>query len=256
VFAEADGAYANTDLSRLLLDESGWRPWLDLDDAPGIWAESWTRLLEAVRTGSPGRDEGWYYEELDRTGRAASFNSLMEAQVRANAEEIATAYDWSPVEHVVDVGGGNGVLLRTLLAVHPHLRATLFDLPQVVERVDQAERLGVVAGDLFRDRLPSGDAYVLSQILHGWPDDGAAQILERCAQAGGNDVRILLLEGLLPDPPTADEASFDLFMLAVTGGRQRTLEDFRRLAESVGLSLQSSQLLSTGNSLVELSSAK
>jgi hypothetical protein len=250
VFAETDGAYANTDLSRLLLDESGWRPWLDLDDAPGIWAESWTRLLEAVRTGSPGRDEGWYYEELDRTGRAASFNTLMEAQVRANAEGVAIAYDWSTIEHVVDVGGGNGALLRILLAAHPHLGGTLFDLPQVVEKVDQTERLGVVAGDLFRDRLPSGDAYVLSQILHGWPDDGAVEILERCAQAGGDGVRILLVEGLLSDPPTADEASFDLFMLAGTGGRQRTLEDFRRLAESAGLALRSSHLLATGNSLV------
>jgi hypothetical protein len=111
--------------------------------------------------------------------------------------------------------------------------------------VNQAERLDVVAGDL-------GDTYVLSQILHGWPDDGAAQILERCVLAGADDVRILLVEGLLSESPTADEASFDLFMLALTGGRQRTLEDFRRLAESVGLSLRSSQRLATGNSLVEL----
>jgi hypothetical protein len=252
VFAEADGVYANTDLSRLLLDESGWRPWLDLDDAPGIWAESWIRLLEAVRTGSPGRDEGWYYEELERTGRAASFDALMEAQVRAKAAELATAYDWTPVEHVVDVGGGNGALLRILLAAHSHLRGTLFDQPQVVENVEQTERLDVVAGDLFRDALPSGDVYVLSQILHGWADGGAAQVLERCVLAGADDVRILVVEGLLSDPPTADEASFDLFMLAGTGGRQRALEDFRRLAEGAGLSVRSQQLLATGNSLVEL----
>ena len=53
-----DDAYANTEVSRLLMDEVGWRPWLDLDGAPGIWAGSWTRLLEAVRAGSPGRGEG------------------------------------------------------------------------------------------------------------------------------------------------------------------------------------------------------
>ena len=77
VFAEASGTYANTELSLLLLDNAGRRPWFDLDGAPGLWAESWTRLLGAVRTGSPGRDEGWYYEELSRTGRAASFDGLM-----------------------------------------------------------------------------------------------------------------------------------------------------------------------------------
>src|SRR6187401_1967059 len=64
IFVEEDGAYANTELSRLLLAEVGWRPWLDLDDAPGLWAGSWTRLLEAVRTGSSGRDEDSYYAEL------------------------------------------------------------------------------------------------------------------------------------------------------------------------------------------------
>lgn len=252
VFAEEEGAYANTTVSRLLLDEAGWRPWLDLDDAPGIWAESWTRLLEAVRTGSPGRDEGWYYEELERTGRGESFNTLMAAQVRANAEEVAAIYDWSRVEHVVDVGGGTGVLLRIVLAAHPHLRATLFELPQVVGGLQSVERLEIVAGDLFHDRLPGGDAYVLSQILHGWGDDGAAQILERCAEAGGDDVRLLIVEGLLSDPPTADEASFDLFMLTGSGGRQRTLRDFGGLAERVGLRVRSSHLLRTGNSVVEL----
>ena len=70
VFTREIGGYANTEISRLLIDEVGWRQWLDLDGAPGIWAESWTRLLEAVRAGSPGRDEDWYYAELARTGEA------------------------------------------------------------------------------------------------------------------------------------------------------------------------------------------
>jgi 2,7-dihydroxy-5-methyl-1-naphthoate 7-O-methyltransferase len=206
-----------------------------------------------VRTGSPGRDEGWYYEELVRTGRAASFDALMAAHVRANAQQVTAAYNWGSVVHVVDVGGGTGVMLRALLAAHPHLRGTLFDLPQVVTSAERAERLDVVAGNVFEDSLPRGDAYVLSEILHGWPDDGAARILGRCAEAGGDAARILLLEGVIPDRPTADEASFDLFMLTLSGGRQRTLDEFRRLAESVGLAVRSSLLLATGTSLVELS---
>jgi 2,7-dihydroxy-5-methyl-1-naphthoate 7-O-methyltransferase len=254
VFSEDAGAYANTDVSRLLMDEAGWRPWLDLDGAPAIWAESWTRLLEAIRTGSPGgRDDAWYYEELARSGRAASFDALMAAQVRSNAEELAARYAWASVEHVVDVGGGTGEMLRTLLAAHPHLRGTLVDLPQVVAEVEPVERLEVVAGSFFEDPLPRADAYLLSQILHGWPDQGAAHILRRCADAGGDHSRLLLVEGVIPERPSAGEASFDLFMLTLSGGRQRTLNEFRRLAESVGLVLGSSQVLSTGNSLVELS---
>jgi hypothetical protein len=252
VFAEANDGYANTELSRLLLDENGWRPWLDLDNAPGIWAESWSTLLKAVRTGSPGRDDSWFYGELDRRQSAASFDALMAAQVRANAEEVAHEYDWSRVEHVVDVGGGTAVLLRTLLAAQPHLRGTLFDLPRVVDAAEPAERLEVVAGDLFRDPLPQGDAYVLSQIIHGFPDDGAGRVLRLCAEAGGDGARILLVEGVMSEQPTAEDASFDLFMFTLGGGRQRTLEELCRLAESAGLVLRSSQLLTTGNSFVEL----
>jgi hypothetical protein len=252
VFAESDGRYANTDLSRLLTGEAGWRAWLDLDGAPGLWAESWTRLLTAIRTGSPGRDEGWFYEELVRTGRSASFDQLMAAQARANAEQVADVYDWSSVARVVDVGGGTGVLLRTLLAAHPHLEGTLFDLPHVVAAAEPAERLAIVAGDLFADALPEADAYVLSQIVHGWADEGAARILRRCAEAGSDDARTLLVEGVISAQPSVEEASFDLFMLTLTGGRQRTLAEFARLAQSAGLELRASHPLETGNSLVEL----
>lgn len=253
VFAEQeDGTYANTEVSLLLLDEGGWRPWLDLDDAPGIWAESWTRLLEAVRTGSPHRDEAWYEEELVRTGRAASFDALMASQVKANARELAGRYDWGRVEHVVDIGGGTGEMLRTLLAAHPHLRATLFDLRRVVDSAPPAERLDTVSGDFFSDPLPPGDAFILSQILHGFADDRASLLLHRCVEAGGDGARILVVEELISEPPTAREASFDLFMLTLGGGRQRTQEEFRRLGESARLTLRSSQLLTTGNSLVEL----
>jgi 2,7-dihydroxy-5-methyl-1-naphthoate 7-O-methyltransferase len=252
VFIEEGDGYANTELSELLLDDAGWRPWLDLDEAPGLWAESWSGLLRAVRTGSPGHDEAWYYDELARTGRGASFDKLMAAQARANAEQAATEYDWSSRTHVVDVGGGTGAMLLTLLAAQPHLRGTLFDLPQVVAGVEQTERLDVVAGNFLEDPVPPGDAYVLSQILHGWPDEGASQILRRCVEAARDDARVLLVEGVISDEPSADEASFDLFMLALSGGRQRTLADFARLAGTAGLTLESSRRLATGNSLIEL----
>ncbi|HET7573396.1 MAG TPA: methyltransferase [Gaiellaceae bacterium] len=248
VLAESDGVYANTEVSALLVG-GGWRSWFDLDGAPAIWAASWPRLLQAVRTGSPGRDEGWYYEELARTGRGEHFDELMAAQVRANAERLAEAYDWSGVGHVVDLGGGTGTLVRTLLAAHPHLRGTLYERPQVAAGVEPEERLEVVAGDLLVDPLPAADVYVLSQILHGWPDPGAEAILARCAAAAP---RVLVVEGVQPERPSADEASFDLFMLTLSGGRQRTLADFRRLGAVCGLALVGESPLAGGVSLVQL----
>lgn len=249
VFTESRGDYATTEISELLVG-GGWKSWFDLDGAPGVWAESWAGLLAAVRTGSPGRGEGWYYAELARRGAGGHFDELMEAQVRASAEEIVNVFDWSGIEHVVDLGGGTGRLVRTLLAAHPHLRGTLFDQPQVVADVQPGERLEIVAGDFFVDPLPSADVYVLSQILHGWADDGAKSILERCAAAA--DCVLVIEDVLPPGPPTADAASFDLFMLTLGGGRQRTRSDFERLGAECGMRLVREAPLSSGNSLIEL----
>ena len=248
VFAEAGGAYSNTDVSEQLVG-GGWRSWFDLDGAPSIWAESWTRLPQAVRTGSPGHDEGWYYRELARRGHGEHFDALMEAQVRATAEQLASAYDWRAVGHVVDVGGGTGTLVRTLLAAHPHLRGTLYDRAEVVAGIALDGRLDVVAGNFLVDPLPAADVHVLSQILHGWPDDGARRILARCAETAG---RILVVETVMSERPSADEASFDLFMLTLTGGKQRTLAEFRLLAEACGLVFVAETQLPTGTGLIEL----
>ncbi len=249
VFSETAGDYANTDVSDLLVDEQGWRSWFDLDGVPGIFAESWTRLLQAVRTGTPGRGEAWFYDELLRTGNGASFDAMMAMQARGNGEQVAAGYDWASVGRVADIGGGTGVLLRILLAEHHRLHGILFDQPQVVEGIEPEPRLDVIAGDLFADPLPRADVHVLSRILHGWPDQDAARILNRCAAVAD---RVLLVETLLPTEPSADQASFDLFMLALTGGRERTLADFERLGAACGLTRCTATPLESGSSLVEL----
>lgn len=246
------------DVSRLLLDEAGWRQWLDLDGAPGIWTESWSRLLDAVRTGSPGADEQAFDERLaEDPARRDSFDRLMAAQVAGTATALASAYDWSSVAHVVDVGGGTGTLLRELLRAYPHLRGTLLDVPEVAAkaRVAIAEaglegRCDAVAGSYF-EVMPAGDVYCLSQILHGYADEPAADLLRRCAEAGTPDARILVLEGLL-DPDDSASIGFDLFMLTLGGGRQRSADEFRALAERAGLQLRSATRLESGTELLVL----
>ena len=80
-------------------------------------------------------------------------------------------------------------------------------------------------------------------------------MLRRCAEAGRHNARFLIVEAIISERPSADEASFDLFMFTLAGGRQRSLDDFGRLAESVGLKIRSSKALGTGNSLLELRSS-
>src|SRR5262249_61189573 len=99
---------------------------------------------------------------------------------------------WRGDEHIVDVGGGNGSLLVALLERHPGMHGTVFDLPETV-RDESAfgERCTFVAGDFF-ERVPPGDAYVLSTILHDWDDERAGAILRTVRAASRPGTKLVL----------------------------------------------------------------
>lgn len=155
--------------------------------------------------------------------------------------------DWSGMTTVVDVGGGNGALMCRLLAGNPHLSGTVFDRPQVVAAAAPAlagfgvtGRSSVAEGDFF-DRVPPGaDAYVLSQILHDWPDREAARILHTCREAMHARSRLLLVEQVLPEGAGSSAAALlDLHMLVLLGGQERTRAQWEHLLSQAGFRLES-----------------
>ncbi len=188
----------------------------------------------------------------------------MAVQVSMVADEVTTAYDWSDVRRVVDVGGGTGTLLAALLAKYPTLLGTLVDLPSSVEaarrNLDAAglsDRCTFFPGSFFAPRhpmdwRPSGDVYVLSRILHDWNDDDASAILRRCAEAAGSAGRVLVIEQLVATSETSSmTTTMDLRMLAVFGGQERSLDEYRTLAAAAGLSLQENIVTKAGRSILE-----
>jgi ubiquinone/menaquinone biosynthesis C-methylase UbiE len=266
VFAQPEpGTFALTDLSRLLLDgqRNGMRPWLDVDGGLGRSDVALSGLLDAVRTGRPvyegmfGRPFWADLEADPERGRA--FDALMAVQVSMVADEVATAYNWSDVRRVVDVGGGTGTLLAALLAKYPTLLGTLVDLPSSVEAglraLDAAglsDRCAFFSGSFFSPLPSDGDVYVLSRILHDWNDDDASAILRRCAEAAGSAGRVLVIEQLVATSETSSmTTTMDLRMLAVFGGQERSLDEYRALAAAAGLSLQENIVTKAGRSILE-----
>ncbi|MFF2654575.1 methyltransferase [Streptomyces sp. NPDC058045] len=255
----APGRFANTETSALLRSDhpADLRRMFDLDEFGGRMDLVFTELLHTVRTGGPAWEQAYgapFWNDLAADpALGASFDATMAGSTRS---AVATGYDWSGVHHLVDVGGGSGALLGEVLTAHPGMRGTLVDLPDTVARGRRAltgQGLGErceFAGQSFFDPLPSGaDAYVLSAVLHDWSDEEATAILRRCAEAAGRSGRVLIVEshGTAGDDP-AMFAEMSLRMLVISGGRERTVEEYTALAAAAGLTVTARHTIGTAPS--------
>lgn len=253
----AAGAWSHTPSSRFLRSDhpASARAFARMAGSAFGW-DSFTGLGQSARTGQPGitllDPAGWTSYLKGHPDEAAVFQDAMTAKAHADVAAVQ-AYDFSRRCRVVDVGGGHGHLVRGILGAHPGVEGVLFDLPEVAVQVAPQPRLEVVPGDFFSDPLPAGDAYVLMNVIHDWDDPAAVRILEAVATAGRPAAAtVLLLEVLLPDGAAPHWGKvLDIVMLAVTGGRERTLQDYEALLAAAGMELVSVAPTATSFSLVE-----
>jgi len=208
----------------------------------------WADLLHSVRTGEGAFRHRyglsvfeWYQQNPHR---GAIFDGAMGDHSRAQIEALLAAFDFSDIAHLVDVGGGRGLLLQRLLAAYPTLRGTVFDQPQVVAPVavppELAGRLELQGGDFFAAVPAGADAYLLKHIIHDWGDEACLRILGQIRDAMAPGARVLLVEQVIP-PGNAPFPGklLDLNMLVMTeGGRERTPSEYASLLGQAGLSLQ------------------
>ena len=234
VFLETEpGVFGHTDLSRQLLDP-GWSEFAHLFG--GVFFEATTDLEASTSTASfPRRFGAGFWEWLaEHPAERAAFDAAMAGERSRPAERLA-ALGWAEGEVVVDVGGGNGTLLVELIRRRPELRGIVLDLPETV-RDEEAlgDRIEFVAGSFF-ESVPEGDAYVLSGILHDWPDEDAARILGTIRAGARPHARLLINESVVRPGNDADGAKWlDLLMLLLAGGRERDEEQWRELLASTG----------------------
>ncbi|GMU76836.1 MAG: hydroxyneurosporene-O-methyltransferase [Gammaproteobacteria bacterium] len=219
------------------------RPWQDL-----LW-RSYQHLPEMLRTGVTAFDQAHGRSFFDFLASNPEINTIYDrSMARLSQIEnplIAASYPFGEFPFVVDVGGGQGGLLAAVLDHHPEVHGVLYDQPQVVAAPEQlageryAARWEAVGGDFFRTIPPGGDLYVLKRILHGWDDDHALALLQGCREALRDGARILVIDAVMKPGNAPDPNKFmDVNMMALTGGRERTEAEFRRLFAAAGLQLQ------------------
>jgi hypothetical protein len=208
-------------------------------------------LLRAVTEGSTAFEhvhgEPLFAHLAADPAREAAFQASMADRAQREAADVVAAYDFAGLRELVDVGGGSGVLLETILRATPDLRGVLVDRPEGVARArarlaaaDLDGRAECVAGDFFA-AVPSGaDAYLLSRVLHDWEDADARRILARCRAGMPAGARLLVVEAIVPerarDGPEA--VRMDLHMLILFGARERTEAQFEELLAGAGFDLR------------------
>jgi hypothetical protein len=224
-------------------------------------------LHECVTTGQPPADikhgpEG-FAELNDDHAAAAVFNQSMVDNSRRFATEAAQACDFSRFATIMDVGGGYGAVLATLLRSAPETQGMVLDLPHAREGAERllaaegvAERARFVEASFFEPFPVQADAYVLKYILHDWDDAHAARIVERLGEAArASEGTVFIIEKVLPEriearPDHAIAVQGDLTMM-LWNGRERTHDQFAALLAHGDLTLTGSTALSDNHYLLE-----
>lgn len=208
-------------------------------------------LLHSTMTGEPAYAKANGESLWNQLGAdpqlARTFDIAMEQHIGTIGLDLAHTYDWSAISDVVDLGGGTGALLSHLLREHPHLRGTLVEYADAATRAREllansvlGSRLIISEGSFF-DPLPAGaSVYILSWILHDWPDKESIQILKRCREAVGTNGRVFIVERPLDPKNLRTSTEDDLRVMVFVGGRERSLAEYSDLLAAAGLEIENS----------------
>ena len=234
VSGDADGVYRATPRGALL---TRGHP-LSLADAALHWGResygAWAEVTHSLRTGESafeaGRGKNFFDWLRDRPDDLRAYHNAMSTYAKHDYRSLADSVDFSVHDHVLDAGGGTGELAFALLRACPSLTATVMDRHEVVDSArtpaDLDGRCRFIAGDLFVEWPVRSEAVILARVLHDWPDSDALRVLERARQAMSGSGRLYVVEMALDDSSGAG-GLLDLHMLAMTGGAERTEQQFR-----------------------------
>jgi hypothetical protein len=245
IFAEEQGRFVLTQLAECLLDPSTKAMATMRGECQ---YRAWGELLYSVQSGQSAFEKVYgkpifdFFSENPETGKL--FDQAMTGVHGRETEAMLEAYDFTRIRTLADIGGGNGSVITAILRRYPAMHGILFDLPGVVERakanIEAAglkERCQVVAGNFF-EGVPGADAYLLRHIIHDWDDDKSITILCQCRRAMGQGGKLWVIEGVVPpgNEPSVSKF-FDVAMMVLPGGMERTEEEYQRLFEAAGFRL-------------------
>ena len=210
---------------------------------------AWGELMHSVRTGEIAFDKAFgepvweFFAKHEENAKI--FNDAMSGMTAQAEAALHTSYSFAGINTIVDVGGGHGGLITSILKKNPTMRGILFDAPQVIEgakaKLAQSgigDRCEAIGGNFFEAVPTGGDAIAMKWIIHDWNDEQSIAIMKNCHRALPENGKLILVEAVVPPGNEMHFAKFiDLNMLVMTGGRERTEAEFRQLYEAAGFRL-------------------
>ena len=212
---------------------------------------SWSMLDHSMETGEPAFDTRFgappFDYMKDNESMAQAFAEGMTSTTKRSERALMESDAFGEFDLVVDVGGSFGSLLELLLKTRPTARGIVFDCPEIADQAARrwAERentnfsLSAAGGNFFDSVIAGGDLYLLKQILHDWPDDACGTILGNIRSAMASGGRIAVIEMILPEDGAPHPGwIYDLLMMTITGGRERSLKQYEALLEGEGFAVE------------------
>jgi len=251
IFAEeANGSFSLTPLSELLRsdDPESLRGFAALI-ADEVGFETWAHLPYSVESGKPAFPHKFgmpFFEWLGQNpAEASAFHDAMTSLSAGAVAAVVKAYDFSGINKLVDVGGGHGLLLASVLSKYRNMKGVLYDDPNVIRGAADmltahgvADRCECIGGNFFQSAPAGGDAYILKHIIHDWSDEECLTILGHCHAGMTTGGKVLIVEMVVPEPNMPGISKFlDLQMLVFLTGRERTEAEYGALLDRAGFRL-------------------
>ena len=249
IFSEdQNGNFLLTPLSECLRDDSPDSVKAMALGIGNVWFKAYSELLYAVQTGKGGFEYAIKMPVFDyltaNPEEGKIFDRMMTDIHGGETEPMINNYDFSAFKTIVDVGGGNGEVITSILKRHKEVKGILFDLPEVINRARQNitssglnGRCQLDTGNFFESVTTGGDAYIMRHIIHDWSDADAVTILSNCRKAMKPGGKVLVVEAVIQE---GNEPSpfklLDITMLMV-GGKERTKKQFDSIFSQAGLKL-------------------